>query len=63
MIVKVFIENEANTDRKNHFNEKTLEYRKTTTVTGKYSFPSASSLTPLEGMEILWTVLWSPRNL
>ena len=39
MLVKVFIENEANTNRKNHFNEKTLEYLETTTITGRYPFP------------------------
>lgn len=37
--MKVFIENEAGTDQKNLYNEKTLEYKKTVTVSRKYPFP------------------------
>ena len=37
--MKVFIENEAGSDQKNLYNEKTLEYRKTVTVSKKYPFP------------------------
>src|SRR3989338_3927714 len=37
--MKVFIENEAGSDQKNIYNEKTLEYRKTYTVSRKYPFP------------------------
>lgn len=37
--MKVFIENEAGSDQKNLYNEKTLEYRKTVTVSRKYPFP------------------------
>ena len=37
--MKVFIENESGTDRKNLYNEKTLEYEKTVTVSRKYPFP------------------------
>lgn len=37
--MKVFIENEAGTDQKNLYNEKTLEYKKTITVSRKYPFP------------------------
>jgi inorganic pyrophosphatase len=37
--MKVFIENEANSDQKNIYNEKTLEYRKTYTVARKYPYP------------------------
>jgi inorganic pyrophosphatase len=38
MIIKVFIENEAGSDQKNIFNEKTLEYKKTVTVSRKYPY-------------------------
>ncbi len=37
--MKVFIENEAGSDQKNVYNEKTLEYRKTFTVSRNYPFP------------------------
>ena len=37
--MKVFIENESGTDQKNVYNEKTLEYKKTVTVSRKYPFP------------------------
>src|SRR3989344_9388959 len=37
--MKVFIENEAGTDQKNLYNEKTLEYKKTVTVSRRYPFP------------------------
>ncbi len=37
--MKVFIENEAGSDQKNLHNEKTLEYKKTVTVSRKYPFP------------------------
>jgi len=37
--MKVFIENEAESDQKNLYNEKTLEYRKTVPVARKYPYP------------------------
>lgn len=37
--MKVFIENEAGSNQKNIFNEDTLEYRKTYTVSANYPFP------------------------
>lgn len=37
--MKVFIENEAGSDQKNLYNEKTLEYKKTVAVSRKYPFP------------------------
>lgn len=37
--MKVFIENEAGSDQKNIFNETTLEYKKTYTVSRQYPFP------------------------
>lgn len=39
MTIKVFIENEAGSSEKNIFNEKTLEYKKTHTVSAPYPFP------------------------
>lgn len=36
MTIKVFIENEAGSNQKNLYNEKTLEYRKTVTVSREY---------------------------
>lgn len=36
--MKVFIENEAGTDQKNLYNEKTLAYKKTFTVSRKYPY-------------------------
>ncbi len=35
----VFIENEAGSDQKNLYNEKTLKYKKTVTVSRKYPYP------------------------
>ena len=37
--MKVFIENEAGSDRKNLYDEKTLVYKKTVTVSRKYPYP------------------------
>jgi len=37
--IKVFVENEGHSNRKNTFNEKTLQYIKTATVTGEYPYP------------------------
>ena len=37
--MKVFIENEAGSDQKNIFDEKTLEYSRTRTVSAPYPFP------------------------
>lgn len=37
--MKVFIENEAGSDQKNLYDEKTLEYKKTVTVSRKYPYP------------------------
>ena len=37
--MKIFIENKAGTDKKNLYNEKTLEYKKTVTVSRKYPYP------------------------
>lgn len=37
--MKVFIENEAGSDQKNLYNEKTLEYKKTVAVSRKYPYP------------------------
>lgn len=37
--MKVFIENEAGSDQKNLYNEKTFEYEKTVTVSRKYPYP------------------------
>jgi inorganic pyrophosphatase len=37
--MKVFIENEAGSNQKNLYNEKTLEYRKTVTVSRDYPYP------------------------
>jgi len=37
--MKVFIENEAGSDQKNIYDEKTLKYKKTYTVSRKYPFP------------------------
>ncbi len=36
--MKVFVENEAGSDQKNIYDEKTLEYKKTYTVSRKYPF-------------------------
>lgn len=37
--MQVFIENEAGSNQKNLYNEKTLEYRKTVTVSRNYPYP------------------------
>ena len=37
--MKVFIENEAESDQKNLYDEKTLEYKKTVAVSRKYPYP------------------------
>lgn len=37
--MKVFIENEASSNQKNLYNEKTLEYRKKVTVSRNYPYP------------------------
>ena len=37
--MKVFIENEAGSNQKNLYNEKTLEYKKTVTVSREYPYP------------------------
>ena len=47
--MKVFIENEAGSDKKNLFNEKNLEYIKTVTVSRKYPFPYGFILNTTSG--------------
>ena len=47
--MKVFIENEAGSDQKNIFNEKTLEYRKTVKVSALYPFPYGFLLNTISG--------------
>ena len=47
--MKVFIENEAGSDQKNIFNEKTFEYRKTVTISAKYPFPYGFLLNTTSG--------------
>ncbi len=47
--MRVFIENEAGSDQKNLFNEKTLAYRKTVTVSAKYPFPYGFLLNTTSG--------------
>jgi len=47
--MKVFIENEAGSDKKNIYNEKTLEYKKTVTVARKYPFPYGFILNTTSG--------------
>lgn len=37
--MKIFVENEAGSDQKNLYNEKTLKYQKTVTVSRKYPYP------------------------
>lgn len=39
MKIKVFIENDAGSDQKNIFNEKTFEFKKTVTVSRPYPYP------------------------
>ncbi len=47
--MKVFIENEAGSDQKNMFNEKTLEYKKTITVSRHYPYPYGFFLNTTSG--------------
>ncbi|MSU74265.1 hypothetical protein EXS57_00625 [Candidatus Kaiserbacteria bacterium] len=47
--MKVFIENEAGSDQKNIYNETTLEYRKTYTVSRKYPYPYGFILDTISG--------------
>jgi len=47
--MKVFIENEAGSDQKNIFNEKTLEYSRTRTVSALYPFPYGFLLNTTSG--------------
>lgn len=47
--MKVFIENEAGTDQKNIFNEKTLEYKKTVAVSRQYPYPYGFVLNTTSG--------------
>lgn len=47
--MKVFIENEANSDQKNLYNEKTLEYKKSVTVSRKYPYPYGFVLNTTSG--------------
>lgn len=47
--MKVFIENEAGSDQKNLYNEKTLEYKKTVTVSRKYPYPYGFILNTTSG--------------
>ena len=47
--MKVFIENEAATDQKNLYNEKTLEHKKTVTVSRKYPYPYGFILNTTSG--------------
>ena len=47
--MQVFIENEADSDQKNLYNEKTLEYKKTITVSCKYPYPHGFILDTTSG--------------
>lgn len=47
--MKVFIENETGTNQKNIFNEKTLEYKKTVTVSRQYPYPYGFVLNTTSG--------------
>lgn len=47
--MKVFIESEAGSDQKNIFNEKTLEYSRTRTVSALYPFPYGFLLNTTSG--------------
>ena len=51
MNVKVFVQNEAGSNRKNIYNEKTLEYIRTETVTGVYPYPYGFILNTTSGDE------------
>jgi inorganic pyrophosphatase len=39
MLIRVFVQNEAGSDRKNYHNEKTLEYKETKLVSCAYPYP------------------------
>ena len=47
--MKVFIENEANSNKKNIYNEKTLEYKKTVTISRNYPCPYGFMLNTTSG--------------
>lgn len=47
--MKVFIENEAHSNQKNLFDEKTLEYKKTVTVSQEYPYPYGFILNTTSG--------------
>jgi inorganic pyrophosphatase len=47
--MKVFIENVAGSDQKNLYDEKTLEYKKTVTVSRKYPYPYGFILNTTSG--------------
>jgi len=47
--MKIFIENEAGSDQKNLYHEKTLEYRKTVTVSREYPYPYGFMLNTTSG--------------
>jgi len=49
MKIKIFIENQADSDQKNIYNEKTLEYRKTVTISQKYPYPYGFILNTTSG--------------
>jgi len=47
--MKVFIENEAGSNQKNLYNEKTLEFKKTVTVSREYPYPYGFILNTTSG--------------
>lgn len=47
--MKVFIENEAGSDQKNLYHEKTFEYKKTVTVSREYPYPYGFILNTTSG--------------
>jgi len=49
MDMKVFIENEVGSNQKNLYNEKTLEYKKTVTVSRNYPYPYGFILNTTSG--------------
>ena len=49
MKIKVFIENEAGSNQKNIYNEKTLQYKKTVIVSRKYPYPYGFILNTTSG--------------
>jgi inorganic pyrophosphatase len=51
MKLKVFVQNEAGSNQKNIYNEKTLEYIRTETVTGVYPYPYGFILGTTSGDE------------